>query len=215
MKQIKPLFFVLIVCALTACKKESGKSGGSGVSPTSEYYFIGTIDGKSVNWEASTGDNGGWAVGSSSALSNYQGEITGGITALLTDYPAEFPQLGIEFKTIDKGPNANETTVFNSFVNTGAWTYASTSAYTVGAKSIVVHYFDSNGNEYSSIGSQSGSSVNILSVTPVSNDSYDITPGVKIKMTFNCTLYSAGGSAEPIALSNGQATVRLEDLIGY
>src|SRR5579872_7111283 len=175
----------LVLSLFSACKKDS--NNGSNTS-TSEYYFKGTLNGKATDWEATTTGNG-WATGSSSSLSNNAGEISGGITALLTNFPAQQPQLGIEFKTFDKGANADATTVFNGFVKTGAWAFASTTDYTIGTKSIVVYYTDSSGNQYSSIGSQTGSSANILSVTQVTGDAYNADTGLKIKLTFNCTLY--------------------------
>ena len=210
MKALQFTLAILLTLSLfSACKKDS-KSGGN--APSSEYYFQGSINGTAVDWEASTTGNG-WAVGSGSALSNNAGEISGGITADLTEFPAAEPQLGIEFKTFDKGANGDPEAIFNAFVTTGAWAYASTLDYTVGNKSIVVYYTDSNGTQYSSIGSQSGSSANVVTATPVSGDAYNADPGLKIKLTFNCTLYPVSGTGSSIAITNGEATVFLDDLL--
>lgn len=212
MKVIKiTLALFLILSLFSACKKES-KNGGN--TPTSEYYFKGNLNGKATDWEATTTGTG-WAAGSRATLSNDAGDISGGITALLTDIPSQQPQFGIEFKTFNKGVDADVTTVFNSFVKTGTWAYASTNDYTIGTKSLVIYYTDSNGNQYSSIGSQTGSGANVLSVTQVTGDAYNIDAGLRIKLTFNCTLYPVSGTGSAITIANGEATVFLDNLLSY
>jgi hypothetical protein len=91
-----------------------------------------------------------------------------------------------------------------SFVKAGALAYASTTDYTIGAKSIVVYYTDGSGNQYSTIGSQTGSSFNVISVTPVTGDAYNADSGLKIKLTFNCILYPFSGTGSSITIANGR-----------
>jgi len=194
---------------LSACKKDAKKNS----TPTSEYYFIGTVNGSAVNWEASTtGD--GWAAGSSAELPNDQGEIYGEITALLTHYPGGHPQLGIEFKTFDKkADNDDAAGYFNSFVTTGSWAFSNTTDYPIGDKSVIITYLDENGKQYNSIGSQTGSSANVISSTPTSGDAYNVDSGLKIKLTLNCTLYPVDGTGNPIKITNGQGIVFLDNMI--
>jgi len=211
MKTIKViLILTLPVFLFSACKKDSTKKTSSA---TSEYYFKGSLNGKATDWEAATSQPG-WAAGSSAAEVNDAGDISGGLTAELTYFPAEKPVFGIEFKTFDKSLDADANTVFNNFVKTGTWSFASTPSYPKGVKSIVIHYTDANGNEYSSIGAQSGAA-NVVSVTPVTGDQYNSDPGLKIKITFSCTLYPASGTGSVISISNAETTVFLENLINY
>lgn len=208
MKIIPVLLSGLIL--LSACKKDSNKNNNT--TPTSAYYFIGTVNGSSANWEASSSGLS-WAVGSSGALPDNQGEISGGITALLTYFPGEQPQLGIEFKTFDKKPDDDATTVFNSFVTTGSWAFSNTLDYTIGNKSVVVYYVDPNGKAYNSIGSQTGSSLNVISATPTTGDAFNADPGMKIKFSLNCTLYPVSGNGGPITITNAQGTLFLDDML--
>jgi hypothetical protein len=146
-------------------------------------------------------------------LPNNQGDISGGITALVSANPGLQPQLGIEFKTIDKGPNADAVTVFNSFVDTGAWAYAATLNYAIGTKSIVIYYTGNAGKQYNSIGAQNGSNANVIAVTPVPGSVYNSDSGLKIKLTFNCTLYPTDGTGNSLKITNTEATVFLDDLL--
>jgi hypothetical protein len=138
MKTIKIILVLLLTASLfSACKKDSNKKGSTSTSPTSAYYFKGSLNGTATDWEATTTGTG-WTAGSSAATVNDQGDISGGITAELTYFPAQQQVFGIEFKTFDKGPNDDAATVFNSFVQAGTWAYASTTDYIKNTKSIVI-----------------------------------------------------------------------------
>jgi hypothetical protein len=212
MKTIKIILILsLWITLFSACKKDSNNNGKSSTS-TAEYYFKGSLNGTATDWEATiTGT--GWTAGSSAALVNDQGDISGGITAELTYFPAQQQVFGIEFKTFDKGPDADAATVFNGFVQAGAWAYASTTDYIKATKSIVIYYTDSNGNQYSTIGSQTGSTANVVSAIQVTGDAYNSDAGLKIKMTFTCTLYPVSGAGGSIKITNGEATMFLDDLL--
>jgi hypothetical protein len=119
----------------------------------------------------------------------------------------------IEFKTFNKGANDDAAIVFNNFVNTGNWAFANTLDYTIGTRSIVIYYTDNSGKQYSSVGSQSGSSANVATVTPVTASVYNSDPGLKIKLTFNCKLYPLDGIGSVITVTNTEATVFLDDLL--
>jgi hypothetical protein len=125
------------------CKNDSN-------TPNQTYYVKDTLNGQAWNWQVPAHQST-YVVGSSSSLSNNQGNISGGITALVSASTGFQPQLGIEFKTFNKGPNDDATTVFNNFVNIDSWVYSNTTNYTIGTKSIVVYYTDNTGKQYSSI----------------------------------------------------------------
>jgi hypothetical protein len=199
----------LVLCLFSMCKKDSKNSSNT---PNQTYYIKGTLNGQALNWQVPA-DESTYVVGSSSSLSNNQGDISGGITALVSASAGFQPQLGIEFKTFNKGENDDATTVFNNFVNTGNWAFANTLNYAVGTKSIVIYYTDNSGNQYSSIGSQSGSSFNVVTVTPVTGSVYNSDPGLKIKLTFNCKLYPVSGTGSAITITNTEATVFLDNLL--
>jgi hypothetical protein len=144
MKSIKLTAALFLVLSLfSMCKKDAKKNAAK---TNGVYYVNGILNGQAWNWQVAAAQSG-YVVGSSSVLPNNQGDISGGITALVSADPGFQPQLGIEFKTIDKGPNADAATVFNSFVNTGAWTYAATLNYAIGTKSIVIYYTDNAGKQ--------------------------------------------------------------------
>lgn len=200
----------LMLCLFSMCKKDSSPKNNN--TSNSEYYVKGTLNGQPWNWNVPA-DQSGYVVGSSSILPNNQGVISGGITALVSSASNVQPQLGIEFKTFTKNENDDAATIFNNFVTTGAWTYASTLAYVSGTKSVVIYYTDSNGKTYSSIGAQSGSSLNVVSSTPVSGSVYNSDPGLKIKLTFNCKLYPTDGTGNTLTITNTEATVFLDDML--
>ncbi len=165
-----------------------------------------------ATWQITDGVNGYVTGSSANTTSDSQGEVTGGLTALVSAAAGFVPQIGIEFRTFQVNYNQDIPTYFNGFVNTGAWTYATASAYTAGTKAIVVYYTDSQGLHYSSIGAQSGSSVNVISVTQVPAQLYG-NENVQITLTFNCILYPVSGTGSTITLTNGKASVLLEDLL--
>jgi len=232
------LFFACIVLFISACKLDkpifpklksttstgttgtgtgsgsgTGSGTGTGTTTSGEYYFKGTIDGQSINWQV-TDNFTGWVTGSSGDGSVDKGVYTGSLEALLSAADVYQPQLGIQFETfyIDYIQN-DEPTYFNSFVNTGAWTYtASSNDIVAGKKSLEVNYADSKGNAYTSVGVQTGSTATVLSVTPVPAE-FGINESLKIKIQFSCKLYPVGGSGNALTVTNAEATVRLEDLI--
>lgn len=205
-----PIF--LAACLFSACKKDSVNNNNNNNSTTGGYYFKGTLNGQALNWQV-TDNQTGWVTGGGSFLSNNQGEISGGLTASISQFGNFEPLIGIEFQTIDKKPNDDESTVFNSFVNTGQWNLSTTGALTIGTKSIVIIYTDSNGKSYTSIGTQTGNVANVVSVNQIPAQ-LGTNEGLKIKLTFSCTLYPNDGTGPALQLANAEATVLLEDLLG-
>ncbi len=211
MKTIKiTVFLVLAVSFFSACKKSSGDKKTDTI--TAEYYFKGTLNGQAVTWQAAIDGTPGFFTGSSGALSVDQGVTTGELTALLSASTGFKPQLGIGFRTFNVNYNQDIPAYFNSFVNIGAWGFAVNDNHTVGVKAIAIYYTDAQGKTYSSVGSQTAGSANVLVVSPEaarvgSNES------LKIKLTFSCTLYPTDGTGATLPLANAEATVLLEDLL--
>jgi len=199
----------LVACLFSMCKKDSKKDTNSS---NTEYYVQGTLNGQKWNWQVPA-DGTGYVVGSSSSLSNNQGVISGGVTTLVSGNGGYQPQLGVEFKTINKPMGSDAATVLSNFLTAGSWTYASDLAYTVGTKSVVVYYTDNNGKQYSSIGTQNQVSLNVLSVAPVTGSVYNANPGFKINLSFSCVLYPTDGTGGVLAAENVQATVFLDQTL--
>ncbi len=204
------LLFVISVLFFVSCKKDSPVTDNGQTTITSTYYFKGALNGQAVTWQAEIDGSPGFYVGYSSVLSRYQGDVSGGLTGLLSAKGVLKPQLGIEFRTFMINNSQDITAYFNGYVNTGAWAYAVNNNYTPGTKALAIYYTDKAGKSYSSIGSQTGSSSNVMAVTrvpprPGSNES------LKIKLTFNCTLYPADGTGSNLPLTNAEATVLVTD----
>ena len=197
----------LVLGLFSMCKKDAKKDSST---TNTVYYVKGTLNGQSWNWRVPA-DQSGYVIGSASYMSYYQGGLSGGIAALVSAGNGIQPRFGIEFKTFVKGPNDDGPTVFKNFVTTGTWAYASTRDYTIGTKAIVVYYTDNTGKQYSSIGTQSGSSLNVISVTPVTGSVYNADSGLQIKLTFNCTLYPIDGTGNALTITNTEATVFLDE----
>ena len=202
------LFVIIAAVIFSSCKKDGG---GKSNTITATYYFKGTLNGQALTWQA-TNDMTGYYTGSAGMLTNDQGVITGGLTALLSASTGLKPQLGIEFRTFQVNTSQDIPTYFNGFVTTGAWAFAANADYPAGAKAIAIYYTDASGKQYSSVGSQTGNSSNVAAVTPIpaqlgSNES------LKIKVTFGCTLYPVDGTGSNLSLTGGEATVLLEDLL--
>lgn len=178
------------------------------VAVKGDHYFKGTLNGQALNWQETDGFDG-WVTGSAAALSNDQGEITGSLIALLSDSKEFKPQLGVEIGMFHALPNDDKSVVFNSFVKTGTWNFG-TDHDAAGAKFVSITYVDSQGNLYSSAkGAQTGS-VNIASITSVPAE-IGREEGLKIKLTFSCTLYPIEGAGASLTLTNAEATVWLEN----
>jgi hypothetical protein len=204
------LFVAAILLLFSACSKKSNDAPKN-TAPviTATYYFQGTLNGQLTTWQVTNGVTG-FVAGSSPNATTSLGVVSG-ITALLSAATGTL-QFGVEFRTFQVTAGQDITAYFNGFVNTGAWTYATTSAYTPGTKAIAIYYTDSQGNGYSSIGAQSGSSANVISISQVAA-TIDTNEALSIELTFNCTLYPISGTGSNITLTNGKASVLLEDIL--
>ena len=136
---------------------------------------------------------------------------TGSLTAIIDATMGQNPNIGVEFRTMQYNFDADKPAYLKSFITTGAWTFDTDDQFTVGTKTISIQYTDAAGKQYSSDGVQTGSanvvSADVLAAELGRND------GLKIKVTFSCTFYALDGTSPSIQLTNGEALVRLEDLL--
>lgn len=196
----------------TNINSTTNTSGGtSPVNVTAEYYLKGTLNGKALTWQVDPSSV--YATGTSSALSMDKGNITGELTATISEFNNSKPLFGVEFRNIQVNTSEDITAYFNSFINTGTWPFAtSLSDLTSMAKSLVIDYTDDKGNAYSSVGPQTGNNATVVSVTQIPKQ-LGTAESLKIKLTFSCQLYPVDGIGSSLTLSNAEATVHLEDLI--
>jgi hypothetical protein len=192
------LFFILF---LTSCQKEiSGEidnSGGGG--STYPYYFIATINGKSVKFEADD-VNSQYGCGTSqpsNALIPDDYDIYEGTVMLDPVNPTKNSVWVHILKYFDHDPAQAERA---AMVKTGDYPYgySDVSSSTINGASI--DYIDENGvSWFSETGPQpTGSTFKIVELI----DNTDGSSGKIFKANFNCTLYNLDGSSS-IQLTNG------------
>jgi hypothetical protein len=211
MKIIKFIIALLLVAGIAACKKDKNNNP----KPSAEYYFVGSVGGKDINWE--TTDSGtGYGLGAFNFLAGQQPETYGEIGASIGYYPGNAPELSISFQTFYIKAGQDTTQVFNSFVNMGTWAFANTNTVQKGDRLVVVRYRDGTGKLYSSVGSQKNSSIQLVSVTTASHQGFAYTKGLKIKFQVNCQVYPLDDTGDPIDGAKpikvtGEGTLFLED----
>lgn len=213
-------FLLLAILFLSACKNDLPdfsnttlitNPGGTSGGITSEYYFKGTLNGQTINWQAAPDGAPGYVTGSASAISLDKGIVTGSLEALVSKTTGLQPQLGIQFEIFKVDLSQNVAAYFTGFVSTGAWVFNTSPTGTTAPKEITIFYTDASGKTYQSTGPQTGG-VTVISVSPVSPELGN-NEGLKIKLTFSCTLYPADLTGNPLSLNNAEATVFLEDLL--
>jgi hypothetical protein len=225
MKNLKPAgFLILVIVLFSACKRDPVDysaynaqhgthigDGDGGATSTAAYYFKGTIDGKAVNWTVTANESDGWNTGTGQNISGGTGDITGALSASIDATMGGNLSIGAEFRTMHYNDSDDKPAYLKSFITAGSWPFDTDNVFTVGTKTITIQYIDALGNEYSSDGVQTGSA-NVTSVTVVPGDS-GLPESLKIKLTFSCTLYPADVTGSPIQLTNGEATLRMLDLL--
>ncbi|MEP6614094.1 MAG: hypothetical protein ABJA76_19460 [Mucilaginibacter sp.] len=230
MKNLKPAsFLILVILLFSACKKDpvdysaynaehgthigDGPIGTGGTTDqTAVYYFKGTLGGKALSWIVNADESSGWVSGSALAGSRDMGVNIMGLTALLSASENFKPQLGVEFRTVKYNFDEDKSAVFNSFITTGAWPFATSDDYVVDKKVLIIHYTDATGKVYSSIGAQTAASPNVSTITKVPPE-LGRNESLKVKLTFSCTLYPADGTGSPVTLTGAEALVRQENLL--
>ncbi|WP_295791488.1 hypothetical protein [Mucilaginibacter sp.] len=228
MKNLKPAsLLILVIFLFSACKKDavdysaynaehgthigSGTGGTDGGTTVAVYYFKGTLGGKTLDWIVDAEESKGWSSGSASNRSSDKGVNTGSLTAIIDATQGQNPNIGVEFRTMQYNFDADKPAFLKAFVTTGAWTFDTDNSFTVGTKTISIQYTDAAGSQYSSDGVQTGSA-NIVSADVLAPE-LGRNDGLKIKVTFSCTLYALDGTSPSIQLTNAEAVMRLEDLL--
>lgn len=221
---------LLICCAaamfLTSCSKDAvdytsyyashggGSSSGGGTSDDTNHgvYFKGTVNGTAVDLEVTNQLSSAYAEGSTSGVNTEIDPYLGDMSAFLSGIDDNHKQgFGAFFGTYNT-PASAESAYFNSFITTGPWAYDPDDTQKPNSKQIWLYYNDTSGAEYNTRGDQTGSTLNIISVTHTAPTT-DTKQGVIVKLTFNCKMYPFSGVGDPIVITNGEATLFLEDLM--
>ncbi len=204
------LLLLLLAVGFNGCKKDNNDKEES-----SEYYFRGTIDGSNVSWNVT--ETSDWQIATSSSNSYDQtGRGLGAFSATIDlnsnhpEKPGAASQFAASFKTYEIIQVGVSADIFNNFITAGPWPNASTKNRFKGIKDMYLQYTTADDKRYSSIGSQTGSSFNVVSVTQL-GETHSSNASLKIKMNFNCKLYPDDGIGNPLTLNNGEAILYLEN----
>lgn len=192
------LFFTIL---LSSCQKEiSGETNNNnGNNTTYPYYFIATINGKPVKFEADDNSSrygcGTSQPSSEIAPSDY--DIYEGTVLLDPLEPTKNSAWVHILKYFDHEPNSTER---NSMIKLGDYPYglSDVSSSTINGASI--DYIDENGVTWFSETALQSSTSNFKIVELIDNT--DGTSGKIFKATFNCTLNNSDGS-KSILVTNG------------
>jgi hypothetical protein len=205
----KAAFIFFAASFLFGCKKTVPTDGPEKPQANSAYYFKGTLNTTLLNWQVYV-DDAEWGLGSTNSSSLYNGISIGGLSGEITAIPRFKPEISIEFKTFRVSYDEDKSAYFKNFVSVGPITYSVSALYTVGTKDIAVRYTDSKGKVYTSIGSQTGSTANIVEINHIPAE-----PGtpeyLRIKITFSCKLYPSDNTGSTLALTGAEAILRLEN----
>jgi hypothetical protein len=208
---MKNLFYLSVLCllAFAGCKKKSDPSpanntttnntqnqtGTTNNDPTSTatYYLVFFDGANSIKLEQSVGGiyNGSESSGGLSFIE------TGGVFDVLENY-APIYKGNITFGK-NYGTFPDRGMVYNAF-STGANTYGHETAQTTG---FIMGYKDANNVFWSTnygVGTQSGSAVNISSISTYNANS--LVQTYDVQGTFNCTVYDQNGNSK--TLTNGK-----------
>lgn len=202
MKTLRHFYLILFpVLFLTSCQKEiSGEiDNNSGGGSSYPYYFIATIDGKLIKYEADD-LNSRYGCGTSqpsNALIPGDFDIYEGTVLLDPMDPTRNSVWVHILKYFDHDPTQAER---SGMIKTGDYPYgySDVSSSTINGASI--DYIDENGiTWFSETGTQNpGNSFKIVELI----DNTDGSSGKIFRATFNCTLYNQDGSSS-IQLTNG------------
>ena len=210
------IFLLLITLFLGACRKDNStstlsnkKDEGDNKEITAEYYAKGKLNGESFTWQCR--EDFLWIPGTKASSSLWQGNVTSDHTACITA-KADKSELGITFKTYYVEFEQSKEDIFNNFINTGSWMFSDTEDFHIGLKRTTVVYTDKNEKQYSSLGQQTGSNVNVISVTKV-YEPYIIRNSLKIKITLNCKLYPKEGTGDVLTLTDAETVLHLKNLL--
>jgi len=196
-------FLTIVVCS---CQKEisfdiPGNTGGSGGASTFPFYFIATVNGANVKYEADD-LNSRFACGisqPSNSLGITDYDIYEG-TVILDQMDMTKNTIYVHIlKYFDHEPDLAER---SAMIRKGIYIYGKGDVSSMTVSGASIQYIDANGNNwFSETGSQAGSTFNITELI----DNPSGFSGKIFKATFSCKLYDINGT-NPIQVSN--ATIR-------
>jgi hypothetical protein len=212
MKECTRLFVIVpLLCAMISCQKEipdiigdtMGGNGGTGGTGSSNfpYYFIGTVAGAAVKYEAND-LNSRYGCGTSqpeNSLGTTDYDVYEG-TVLMDMLDPTKSTISVHIlKHFDHEPSAAER---SAMIRVGTYIYGHGDVSPMTTSGATIDYIDANGNNwFSETGSQTASIFNITELVDNTNG----TSAKIFKATFSCRLYSLDGSKN-IQVTN--ATVR-------
>lgn len=190
---------------------ETGIDCGGSCSPcpgntTKVYYFKGVINGDTVVFE----DN---SVIRTSSVSNAIDSCFFGVGSFLTealDVTEESDGFALSFGGIYVGdcPAINDTAVYNNLFTLGSHGYAA-GAGPSGSKIQIDLGLNSKSYTTLNVTTQpSSSTFTIVEATPI--PPIDGEDGIKLKVTFNCTLEADNGDV--IVITNGESVIAIYDV---
>jgi hypothetical protein len=230
MKPLKNLLILLLLAScFSACKLDAvdyghygnpkantpgkngpGEPGNNGEVGSAEYYFKGKLNGAALTWAVT--EDSKWSAGVSASSTLYQDTVNGAYGGSISNsevFRVNYPAITFFFKTFHSVGFEGRQLLFENFVTTGSWAYAPTTDLTVGIKDLYVTYMDKDSITYNSIGPQTGSTFNVVSVTVVPAE-LGVAEKIKIKLNLNCKLYPTEGSAPPLTLTDAEAVIYLQ-----
>lgn len=203
------LFVSIVTLAFTACKKSDdpapsyGNSGSSG----NKRFFRAKIGTQNINiTENNTttyGDRGaGGVTENQDTWLVYNGSVSNPFQGIKN---SAFLQIGNIHVT--GGATKPSDTDFNSFLSIGSKSFTTTTDEKT-FDGIMLLWNDSNGDQWTTLGDQTGSTFTITQGTryPATANS---NAKVYVNATFNCKLY---GSGSPLTVTNGSLYLMLENM---
>ncbi|HEX6845499.1 MAG TPA: hypothetical protein VF144_00910 [Chitinophagaceae bacterium] len=192
---------ILFFAILSSCQKEaSGEiDNNGGNTSTYPYYFIATINGKLIKFEADdlSSRYGCGTSQPSSSIGSSDYDIYEGTVLLDPLEPTKNSVWVHVLKYFTHDPNQAER---NGMIKLGDYTYGYSDVSSATIDGASIDYIDENGiTWFSETGTQPSTS-NFKIVELVDNT--DGTSGKIFKATFNCKLYRSDGSSS-IQVTNG------------
>ena len=199
-RNLLSILSIPILLFFISCQKEDDGTGGGGGS-SFPYYFIGTINGATVKYEADDLSSV-YGCGTSqpeNSLGFTDFDIYEGTVLMNPVDPSKNVIRVHILKYFNHDPSNAERT---AMIAIGAYPFGFGDVSSSTVNGATIDYTDANGNSwFSETGSQAGSTFNITELVANTNG----TSGKIFKATFSCKLYNAGGTSS-ITVTN--ATIR-------
>lgn len=205
------LFIAIVALACTACKKSDDpapSSSGNNGSGSNNRYFRATIGSETINYTengtTTMGDRGAggltegqntWLIYSGSVFNPFQGVKN-----------SAFLQIGNILVT--DGTEKASDTDFNALLSIGNKSFTPTTDEKT-FNGIMLLWIDGNGDQWTTIGDQTGSTFTITQGTRFAATASS-NAKVYVDAMFNCKLYNSGGTSKTV--TNGSLYLMVENM---